>query len=178
MQDGVFIIGAGGHASVIADIILLANPSQPMCFIDQFSDRTSFLGFSVFNTLQKAQDHHPNYSSAIIAIGHNETRQGWIHKIQMTTQLKLPIIVHPKAIVSQFSQIAPGCVIAAGAMVGPGCSLGVGCIANSGSIVEHDAQVGSFVHLGPGSITEAHACVPDLTWVKSGQIIKKESPHA
>jgi len=59
------------------------------------------------------------------------------------TLCEMPNIVDASAKVSKHSQIV---VVNAGAVIGQGA------IINSGAIVEHDCEIGEFVHIAPGTV--------------------------
>jgi len=64
----------------------------------------------------------------------------------------IPNIVDASAKVSKHSQIDKGVFIGKHVVVNAGAVIGQGAIINSGAIVEHDCEIGEFVHIAPGTV--------------------------
>jgi UDP-3-O-[3-hydroxymyristoyl] glucosamine N-acyltransferase len=63
---------------------------------------------------------------------------------------KLPVIIHPKAVVAKDVEIGEGVFVAAGSVINPGTRIGRNAIINTSSSVDHDCEIGDFVHVAPG----------------------------
>ena len=63
-------------------------------------------------------------------------------------------LIHPNATVADSAQIGAELVIMAGAVINPYAQLGKGCIVNTRASVDHDCNVGDYVHVAVG----AHLC--------------------
>lgn len=145
-QQEIFLIGAGGHSSVIAEAISLKGEFKIKAFIDRDSMKivdTNEVSYPQLESLKP--------SKFIVAIGSNDIR-----KFRYNQMLELgwsaATIIHPGAIVSELAEIGAGSFIAAGAIVNCNAKVGVNCIVNSGAIIEHHCTVGSHSHVAPGAI--------------------------
>lgn len=137
----LYIIGAGGHARVIADI-LVRRGSPAAGFIDR-SSGSSVSGIPVLDERSILLTS----AAVIVGVGDNALRErlaaGYEH---------FGIAVHPSAQVAADVEIGPGSVVMAGAILNPGAHVGSHCIVNSGAVVEHDCLLEDFCSIGPGAV--------------------------
>ncbi len=149
----VLILGAGGHAQVIADTLLRMRDAgaaaAPIGYLDdnaQLTGRT-LLGLPVLGRLDAASaiDH----DAVVVAIGHNQTRQR-IFEALLARGEGFVVARHPSAIVAPDVQIGPGAMICAGAVVNPGSIIGANVILNTGCTVDHHNTIGDHAHIAPG----------------------------
>lgn len=136
------IIGAGGHAKVIADIVLSANLK-----LDGFwDDRTSLapiLGYKILGNLTAFKAQQP--IGYIIGIGDNRIRKKINAELNETTA----IAVHPSSAIGMLTQIGPGTVVMANASINVGTLIGKHVIVNTNASVDHDCKIADFVHISP-----------------------------
>ena len=144
-MHNLIIIGGGGHAKVIADIATKCNYNI-LGFLDDNDSLDSFLDIK---KLGKIRDCINNADKAkfIIAIGNNTVRQ----RIAQEYNLDYATIIHPSAIVSNYSQIGKGTVIMPLAVINADSKIGEHCIINTSAVVEHDNMLGDFSHISPNS---------------------------
>ncbi len=141
-KQGIAILGAGGHAKVVAST-LLAVGHEVVGFYDDDPHRW---GQSIFNIpiIGAISDLTRNKcSQAIIGIGDNKRRQ------ELATKMDLDwiTVIHPFAWVHPEVPIGVGTVICAGAVVQPGARIGAHVILNTKASVDHDCYVGDYVHI-------------------------------
>ena len=143
------IIGAGGHAKVVADSVLALNPNTALRVFDQNSllSSTKFLNLvdvEVFDLeLILGLDVH-------VAIGANQDRER-LFQIFEQQNLSLPNVIHPAATVSCFCELGAGSFAAAHCVVAPSVSIGKGVVINHSSVIDHDVKVGNFSHVAPNA---------------------------
>ncbi|MEI2690886.1 MAG: acetyltransferase [Anaerolineae bacterium] len=149
----MLILGAGGHAQVVADILWRMHEAgsklTPIGYLDdnpQFTDQ-HFLGLPVLGPLAALQaiDH----DAAIVAIGDNRTRCRIFAQLIAQNE-RLVIARHPRAIIAPDVVLGAGSVICAGAVVNPGSVIGSNVILNTGCTVDHHNTVGDHAHIAPG----------------------------
>jgi sugar O-acyltransferase (sialic acid O-acetyltransferase NeuD family) len=149
----VIIVGAGGHAQVVADILLRMRETGadlvPLGYLDDNPALTGQqrLNLPILGT--GAQLTAISHDALIVAIGHNETRQRLFEELQ-SQGARFVIARHPSAVIAPDVSIGPGSVISAGVIVNPGSTIGANVILNTGCTVDHHNQIGDHVHIAPG----------------------------
>lgn len=146
-------MGAGGHAQVVADILLQMHQAgdavKPIGYLDDNPQLIghSFLGLPVLGKLSElsAIEHE----SVIVSIGDNRTRQDIFTALSQSGE-KFVIARHPRAIIASGVSVGPGSMICAGVIVNPGSVIGINVILNTSCTVDHHNQVGDHVHIAPG----------------------------
>jgi len=141
MQRITYLIGAGGHAKVIADILVAAG-RPPAAFLDDAPQHNQILGITVIKGLVLPEPD----SAVIIAIGDNVTREELARRYTV-----FDIAIHPAGHISRDAEIGPGSVVMSGAVINAGARIGSHCIINSGAIIDHDCLISDFAHIAPGA---------------------------
>lgn len=150
----VLILGAGGHAQVIADILLLHHKAggdlQLLGYLDDNPNITgqTRLGLPILGKI--ADLSTIEHDAVIIGIGHNETRRMFYERLVSQGEHFISAC-HPRAIVAPDIALSPGSVICAGAVVNPGTVLGKNIILNTSCSVDHHNWIGDHVHIAPGA---------------------------
>ena len=147
-MTGVFILGAGGHAKVVADI-LLCQGLKITGFFDDNPDiwNAIVLGIPVLGPNSSYADRAPG--GMVIGIGSNAVRQKLA--IQFDGSATWINAVHPGVVIANSVKLGTGVVMAAGTIVNPDSIIGDHVIINTGATVDHDCTIGSFCHIAPGS---------------------------
>lgn len=145
----VLIIGAGGHAKVVADILLCAGFTV-IGFLDD--DPTTWgqqrLGLPVLGGIDTYASHGP--AGLVMGIGDNITRMQVVGRLGLQTDKLWRPAIHPRATLAASVLIGHGVVVAAGAVVNPDSVLGDHVIINTGATVDHDCEIGDYAHIAPG----------------------------
>ena len=115
------IIGDGGHAAVIRELIA-ANP------------------------IERAV----NDGVFVVAVGDNAARKREVLS-RSGEPLILWSLIHPFSWVSPSASIGCGTVVMAGAVIQAGASIGTYCIINTGATVDHGCTIGNYAHIAPGA---------------------------
>lgn len=168
MSKDVIIIGAGGHAKVIADIIYKSGDNLIGFLDDNLANKGKeiYLGKKVLGTTKDIKNYNKNYF--IIGIGNNSIRK----KINNENNLKLYSAIHPSAIIAEDVKIGTGSVIMAGVVINPGTVIGKNCIINTSSSLDHDNLLEDYVHISPGAHLAGTVSVKEGTWICTGAIVK------
>jgi sugar O-acyltransferase (sialic acid O-acetyltransferase NeuD family) len=141
MQRITYLIGAGGHAKVIADI-LIESGRPPAAFLDDAPQHNHILGITVIKGLALPEPD----SAVIIAIGDNFTREELARRYTV-----FDVAIHPAGHISRDAEIGPGSVVMAGAVINAGARIGSHCVINSGATIDHDCLISDFAHIAPGA---------------------------
>ena len=158
------IIGASGHGKVVADIAR-RNGYSEIVFLDDDERIHECGGYSVIG---KSSEAGTIDADIIVGIGNAGIRK----RIQESIlDEKLVTLIHPDAAVAEDVVIGAGTVVMAGAVINPGARIGKGCIINTCSSVDHDCEVGDYVHIAVGSHLCGTVSVGDGTWIGAGAIV-------
>ena len=136
-------IGAGGHARVMASVIE-SNQDTLLAVFDNDLNIEELDGIK--NEGQYQQNIH-TAAKLIIAVGDNAIRK----KISQEVRHPIGRAIHATAIVDRLTKLAVGVQITQRAIVNRGPSIGKHTIINTNSAIDHDCQIGDFVHVAPGA---------------------------
>ena len=163
------LIGAGGHAGVVADALWQNNPLTQIAIHD---DNTALVGRTFLGLLPITSPIHPKelHDSCHVAIGSNRIRKVWTERI-IETNHKLLTVKHPKAAISPMAVIEGGCFIAALSVVSVNARLGKSVIVNHGAIVDHDCQIGDYSHIAPHATLGGGVHIGQNTLVGAGAVV-------
>lgn len=143
MKKKVIIIGAGGHARVVADIVLSSNDELVGYLDDQCP--CMFLDQNVIGKIRDIEEFSHDFFF-IIGIGSNQIRE----KISHEYAVNWYTAIHPSAIVSPSASIGLGTVIMPTAVVNSKAVIGNHVIINTAAVIEHDNKLEDFCHISPG----------------------------
>lgn len=149
----VVIIGAGGHAQVVADILLrMYNASADIQPIGYLDDNPLLIGkrFLDLPVLGKVVElNQINHDAVIVGIGDNAMRQRIFEMVQRNGE-QVAIARHPQAVIAPDVRIEPGSVICAGVVINTGSIIGANVILNTGCTIDHHCRVEDHAHIAPG----------------------------
>lgn len=187
LRDGIFIIGAGGHGKVVADILRAAG--QPaggpvVGFIDADPSRTgqTVAGLPVLGPPNRLEHLARDYNAgrAVVAIGDNRARVELAAEIQRAG-LELASAIHPSANLAGDATLGRGVVVCLGASVGAEASVGDLCIINTNASVDHECLLHRGVHIAPGTAIAGRVEIGEEAFVGIGASViqcRKIGPRA
>lgn len=172
----IILIGGGGHAKVLIDLIKLSGQFEIAGILDtklkqgsQVSGITVLGGDDLLTEL-----YEKGVKNACIAVGStkdNSNRKILYEKAKQCG-LAVPLLIHPHAIVSKSeTMISMAVQIMAGAVVQPGSAIGENTIINTGAIVEHDCKVGSHIHVCPGAVISGGCSIGEGAFIGAGATV-------
>jgi sugar O-acyltransferase (sialic acid O-acetyltransferase NeuD family) len=149
----VIILGAGGHAQVVADILWRMQDTgeniTPVAYLDDNMalHGEAFLEVPVLGMV--AQLAHIDHEAIVVAIGNGRVRQKLFTTMQEQGE-QFAVARHPTAIVAPDVTIGEGTMICAGAIVNTGTTIGQNVILNTACTVDHHNRIGDHAHIAPG----------------------------
>ena len=196
----VIVLGAGGHATVVADALLEAG-AQVLGFTDPDVGLhgTLRLGLPVLG----GDDALTRYGTDRVRLANGLGFVSGTGRAALRARLQQRLeaegwvfvgVVHPRATVSRHATLGAGCQVLAGAIVQAGARVGAGTIVNTAAIVEHDALVGDWCHLAPratlcgqtrvgagslvgaGAVLRQSVSLGEDTLVGAGAVVLRDSP--
>ena len=172
----LLLIGAGGHARSLIDLIetqgewhiqgLIGLPEQV---------GSTVLSYPVLGTDDDLPTLRSTCPAALLGLGQlpdPALRQ------RLASQLKhldflCPVVVSPHAVVSRHAILGEGSVVGHGAIVNAGAAVGVHCTVNTRALIEHDAQVGDHCHLSTGSLVNGVVQLGTGCFIGSGAMLRE-----
>lgn len=155
--DGIFVIGASGHAKVVIDVVERQSLWRILGLIDTYkSPGTELMGYEVLGSEDCLPDLMVTHGSsgAIIAIGDNRIRhQVALRVASITPDLAFVNAMHPSACIARDVELGKGIVIMAGVTVNPGTRIGDFCYVNTNASVDHDNVLEPFCCVQPNAAT-------------------------
>lgn len=165
MDKPIIIIGAGGHAKVIADI-LLKNGEHLLGFLDDAATGAVYGDYAVLGKIAECTQY-ADKARFIIGIGNNAVRR----RIAEQYALDWATAVHPSAQLALGVTLGEGTVVMANAVINSDAVVGRHCIVNTAAVVEHDAALGDYVHLSSGVTLCGAVTVGKNTLVDAGTTV-------
>ena len=145
IERNYIILGAGGHAVVIADILYKCGNAIKGYLDDAIPEGTEILGAKVLGKISDC-NRYREYSF-IIGIGDNKTRK----HVAEAYSLEYGTAIHPSATIGQQVEIGSGTVVMAGCVINPRTVMGRHCIVNTAASIDHDNVISDYVHVSPGA---------------------------
>lgn len=170
----IIMIGAGGHAKVLLD--LLDRIGRTVLFI---TDRDkSRHGQRVGSTEIRGDDgiilgYSPDKVRLVNAVGSIATLAA---RREVYTRFRaegyyFETLVHPSAVISNSAQIGDGVQIMAGVIVQPGVQIGQNALINTAASIDHDCFIGAHVHVAPRATLSGQVSVGEGTHIGTAATI-------
>lgn len=168
------LIGGGGHASVLADI-LIGQGRDIVAVIspDDLSSRAVFAGLTHLTQDEEVKRFLPESVHLVNGIGmlpRSMLRQR-VNQQFLELGYQFETVIASDAHVSRFATIHSGAQILSGARVQTGAVIGEHTIVNSGALVEHDCQIGAYNHIAPHAALCGGISSEELVFIGAGAVI-------
>lgn len=166
MHKNVILIGGGGHARVVMDIVQACGDRVLGILDDGLAAGTTVQGAPVMGTTADAKQ----FADAlfVIAVGSNEIRK----KLAARLDVSWYTAIHPSAIVSEKASVGEGSVVMPRAVINAGACVGRHCIINTAAVVEHDNYIADYAHVSCGAVLTGTVRVGETALVGAGAIVK------
>lgn len=166
------VLGASGHGKVVAEIAELNGWDEVIFFDDAYPEIKALEVWQVVGNSENLLKRLNDFQGCVVAIGDNAIR---LKKFQLLQAqgAHFPCLVHPRAMVSGYANIASGTVMMAGAVVNAFAKVGECCILNTACTLDHDCDVGRGVHISPGANLAGAVCIGQCAWIGIGASVKQ-----
>ncbi|MCE4955668.1 acetyltransferase [Macrococcoides caseolyticum] len=168
MPKKIMLLGNGGHAKVIADIVSKLNDVELVGYLDGNIESKYTQDGLIYDNM----DNISNYFNFkfLIAIGNNNVRKKIIEKYKLNDSQFITVI-DPTAVVASTAKVGIGSVVMPNAIINADAIIGQHVIINSGAIVEHDNVINDFVHISPGATLSGTVNVDEFTHIGSNATV-------
>lgn len=171
MFKPLLIIGAGGHASVLVDILrqqkreisgivspMLESQSKVFDGIEHFKNDDDILKFG---------KHTVKLVNGIGSLPGNNLR-AFIYEKFKALGYEFEMVISNHSIISEFAKLEEGVQILTGAIVQTNACIGANSIINTGSIIEHDCIIGKNNHIAPGVTLSGQVTTSEYVHIGTG----------
>lgn len=164
----VIIIGNGGHAKVLMDILhtldrkiigFTAPEEEINCFGIPYIGKDT----RVF-TFQPDQIELVNAIGSISSTAHRKS----IFDIFRSKNYTFATLKHPGSIIAASAEIGEGVQIMAGAIIQPFAKVDDNTIINTSASIDHDCHIGKHCHVSPGVVLSGNVLVEEGTHIGMG----------
>lgn len=175
MSKLLIVIGSGGHASVIADILL--NQGRTIVATvspDEIKDNSPLKGIKRLMTDASLLDtYSPEEFDLVNGLGAlpGNTLRTNLFDYFSNYGYKFQSVIAPSAIIAGGVKLEGGVQVMHGAIIQTNASIAKNCIVNSGSIVEHDCVIGAHNHIAPGATLSGGVITGDQVHIGTGASI-------
>jgi UDP-perosamine 4-acetyltransferase len=179
MMAKVLCIGAGGHSSVVIDLLQSLDSRRSVTIAGIVARQPSpenVLGVPVIGDdndlpelIGRAKATH--FIVALGSIKGGDQKRPRLFARLVDLGLVPFTAVHPSAVVARSAEIGAGTVIMAGAIVQPRVRIGENTIVNTRASIDHDCLIGNHCHLAPGAICSGDVTIGENAHVGTGAIV-------
>ena len=178
MPQPLIIIGTGGNALDILDIVDALNAVQPAWevagFLDDSRPRGStFEGFEILGGLRDAATFADRlFLNAIGSDRSYRKRPETIAQTNLASE-KFATLIHPGASVSRRAKLGSGTCVNPGVVIAGGSTIGSHVWLGSGSVIGHDVAIADFAMIAPQAVLSGFARVEQAAYVGAGAYVRQ-----
>ena len=177
-MDSVILIGGGGHAKAIIEIITMRKEYHIVGITDNSSAKKEKLisGVPIIDNDENLQTHfQKGVKRAFITLGSVADTRERIRLYKMLKEIGFELIdvIHTSAIIAGSLVMGTGNALMAGSIINAYTALGNNCIINTGAIIEHDCLIKDHVHIATGAKLAGNVKVKEGAHVGIGAIVKQ-----
>ena len=167
MSEPIVVLGAGGHAKVVIEL-LRENGWLVVACTDADPTPRTVLGVPVVGDDGKLDDlRREGVGAAFVALGNNRLREKISNRL-LESGFAMPSAISRSAAVSHTARIGRGVAIMSGAAINADSIIGDFAIINTQAGVDHDGVIGRSVHIGPGCALAGCVTVGDRSFLGAG----------
>lgn len=174
-MNGVILLGAGGHAKVVLDMLLLSNLTIIGVICPQLATKKVSLwrGLKVLGGDEALKKFHPEQVYLVNGVGMMPSARTHFELFvnARTAGFSFLNLIHPSALVSRSVQIGQGVQIMAGAVIQADTILADNIIINTRAVVEHDCEIMSHSHVATGAVLCGQVQLAERVFVGAGATI-------
>ena len=155
----MILYGAGGHGKVVST---LCSDNLSFFFDQEFKD-AKVNGFNVIRYSSGINTQE----SVVVSIGDNKVRRRVVDSISHN----FTTVTHVSSLINVVCEIGIGSQIMHGAIVQIGTFVGSHVLINTSASIDHDCQIGNFVHVAPNCTLCGNVEVGEGTLIGAGTTI-------
>lgn len=170
----IVMIGGGGHASVLVDI-LLSQGREILAVIssEDTSQRSVFKGIKQLRNDTDVLVFETDQVLLVNGIGMvpRSNLKKKVNDYFLSLGYRFETVISDSALISPFSKVETGVQILPMAVIQAGVTIGSHSIINTGALVEHDSKIGSYNHIAPKATLCGQVETKDNVYVGAGSTV-------
>ncbi len=166
----VIILGAGGHAKVVADVLLNSGKNLIGFAAPHKPPGTKFFNLEVLGDEKILSKYPPEnilLANGVGAMPYQDQRWKLASRVREKGYSFLTTI-HPSSVVAKDVELEEGVQIMAGSVIQPGTRVGRDSIINTGVLLDHDCTISSNCHLAPGVVLSGSVKIGEGSHIGTG----------
>lgn len=171
MGKSLLILGAGGHARVVAETAEAMKNADGQ----KIYERIDFLDDYSENAVGRLEDlpvKVKEYDEVFCGIGNTELRKQLLEQSEVL-KLIVPALVHPTAYVSPSAVVGKGTIVEPGAVINANAVIGAGCIVSAGAVIDHDTTVEEYAHVNTAAVCKPRSRVGAGVKIDAGMVVEE-----
>ncbi|MGG0655034.1 acetyltransferase [Rummeliibacillus pycnus] len=169
MNKPIIILGNGGHAAVLTDI-LIAKQREILGYTASKKEANTYGLKYLGDDISIVKQYSPESVELVLGIGSlkpSEFRMDLFNFFK-NKGFTFATCIHPSAIIANNAFIAEGVQIMAGAIIQPRSIIKEISVINTGSIVEHDCMIERSIHIAPGVVMSGNVHIEEFSHIGTG----------
>ncbi len=170
----IVILGAGGHAKVLADLIRRSGGKVYGFTTNELERKgTNYLDAPIFVDDDALSGLNFNVIELTNGIGFTYSPEPRIKTFLWGKNggYQFAVLVHLSAVIAPDCKQTEGAQIMAGVVIQPGVSIGIDTTVNTRASVDHDCTIGDHCHIAPGATLCGKVSVGDSTLIGAGATV-------
>ena len=178
MSRPLIILGTGGSAYDVLDIVQATNEQRPTWEVAGFLDDArpvgaKHLGYPILGRLCDANRFDGHEFINVIGSDASYTRRPEIVGSTGLAAERFATLVHPLASVSSHARLGRGVYVAYGVSVAGGVTIGNHVSFSPGCIIGHDSVVDDFALIAPGALISGFVQLGRACYIGAGAMIRQ-----
>ncbi|CAK0746630.1 putative UDP-N-acetylbacillosamine N-acetyltransferase [Gammaproteobacteria bacterium] len=176
MKRPMILLGGGGHAAVLWDILRQTGVNLLGVVAPGPPASLALAGLAWLGDDDAVAHYPPSQVSLVNGVGSvaETTARHAVFERFTADGYEFVSVIHPSAGVSTLEHTAgAGLQVTAGAVIGPHTRLGDNVLINTRAVVEHDCVVGDHCHVASGAVLCGACHLAHAIHVGAGAIVKQ-----
>ena len=167
MKEDIIVVGAGGHAKVLIDIIEEQGQYHIIGISDlQMGVGKQFAGYPILGGNEVLKFYfNKGVRNAVNGVGgyRDNVNRSKVFKALKEIGFNFPPIIHPSAVISKSITMGEGCVVFPGVSINTAVDVGANVIIATNASIDHDTNVGDHVLISAGVTIGANVFIEEGT---------------
>ena len=168
------LLGAGGHASVLVDILRQQGKTPDYLVTLHAPEKPIFDGIKILRQDSQVLNFAPDQVHLINGLGSlpkTPPRRRQIFEYFKQHGYQFASVIADQAYISPYAVLGEGVQVLGHACVQPSTYIGNNTLINTGASLDHDCQIGQHVHIAPRATLCGEVKVADNVHVGSGSTL-------